>query len=314
MSRIPAFSMLSLCCALAFPGSAFAEDWRVCVANMGNSNPGQEKIIWTTSQPFEVSSIPDWRDQLEAAKAERRSYAAARNLEARDDSFACTESEPDLAGALAQRENMKENFRVRLEGFQLIGVPFSWEEWDWTPTGAGSPEKTSMADDEDDAAEALAEAERAAYEATDAAAAAEARRKQDIADAQAERDRLAAEKARLEKEIAEARRERDRLAAEEEKRKQLQASTDTDANRCVSSPNLRENDTFAGNTAAYVTNNCGTPVDVRICLMKEGKGWNCGMTNGLQPGKTWSWSSMQATGQVFVDARVGGSTRKMASP
>ena len=92
------------------------------------------------------------------------------------------------------------------------------------------------------------------------------------------------------------------------------ASTDTDAKLCVSAPELRENDTFQGNTAAYVTNGCGTPVDVRICLMKEGKGWNCGMSYGLAPQKSWSHSSFKATGQVFMDARVAGSTRKMAAP
>jgi hypothetical protein len=92
------------------------------------------------------------------------------------------------------------------------------------------------------------------------------------------------------------------------------ASTDSDANRCVTPAQLKSNDTFPGNTAAYVTNGCTTSVDVRICLMKEGKGWNCGMTYGLAPQKTWSWSSFHATGQVFVDARVAGSKRKMASP
>ena len=92
------------------------------------------------------------------------------------------------------------------------------------------------------------------------------------------------------------------------------ASTDTDANRCITPAQLKSNDTFPGNTAAYVTNGCTTPVDVRICLMKEGKGWNCGMTFGLAPQKSWSWSSFHATGQVFVDARVAGSTRQMESP
>ena len=313
MSRPLACSTLALLASLAASGSAFAEDWRICVANLGNTNPGQEHIIWTVSQPFEVSAIPDWRQQFEAAKPERRAYAARFNLEAPESSFACTDGSPDLAGALAQRENMKENFRIRLEGFQLIGKPFSWEEWNWVPTGAAMAQHDSgeqaPASEEgaSDEASAAAEAKRQAD------AAAEARRQKDLADAKAERDRLAAEKAKLEKEIADAKRERDRLAAEEAKRKQA-ASTDTDANRCVTRPELRQNDTFQGNTAAYITNGCGTPVDVRICLMKEGQGWNCGMTNGLAPQKSWSWSSMKATGQVFMDARVSGSGKTMASP
>jgi hypothetical protein len=101
----------------------------------------------------------------------------------------------------------------------------------------------------------------------------------------------------------------DVVAAEE-----TAASTATDANRCIGPAQLKSDDTFKGNTAAYVTNGCDTPVDVRVCLMKEGKGWNCGMTYNLAPQKSWSWSSFNATGQVFVDARVAGSNRKMASP
>jgi hypothetical protein len=313
MSRSIALSTLALFVSPGAVGSAHAEDWRVCVANMGNSEPGQQKIIWTVSQPFEVSQIPDWQEQMEAAKAERRTYAAQRNLEAPDDSFACTPSSPDLAGALDQRENMKENFRVRLEGFQMLGVPFTWEEWSWTPTGSGSQQaeedatRVAAEDDGEEDAQAAADRQREAD-----AAAAETRRQQQLAADKAERDSLAAEKAKIEKEIADAKRERDRLAAE--KTKEQQASTDTDANRCVTSPELRQNDTFQGNTAAYVTNGCGTPVDVRICLMKENQVWNCGMTYGLAPQGSWSWSSMKATGQVFMDARVAGSTRKMSSP
>ena len=86
------------------------------------------------------------------------------------------------------------------------------------------------------------------------------------------------------------------------------------ANRCVTSPELRQNDTFQGNTAVYVTNGCGTPVDVRICLMKDNQVWNCGMKYSLQPQGSWSWSSFHATGQTFMDARVEGSSRQMASP
>ena len=91
------------------------------------------------------------------------------------------------------------------------------------------------------------------------------------------------------------------------------ASTDTDANRCVTSPELRENDTFQGNTAAYVVNGCGTPVDVRICLMTE-SGWKCGVRWGLASQARWSHSVFHFTGPVFVDARVTGSSRKFADP
>jgi hypothetical protein len=91
-------------------------------------------------------------------------------------------------------------------------------------------------------------------------------------------------------------------------------NSDDDANQCVTGATLRVNDTFQGNTAAYVTNGCGQPVDVRICLMTENKGWNCGMTYGLSPQSSWSWSSLKATGNVFQDARISGSKRTMQSP
>ncbi len=91
------------------------------------------------------------------------------------------------------------------------------------------------------------------------------------------------------------------------------ASTETDANRCVSSAELRENDTFQGNTAAYVVNGCGTPVDVKICLMTD-SGWKCGATWGLAAQSSWSHSAFRATGRVFVDAKTAGSSRALASP
>lgn len=92
------------------------------------------------------------------------------------------------------------------------------------------------------------------------------------------------------------------------------ASTEDDANRCVSSAELHVDDTFKGNTAAYVVNGCGQAVDLRICLMTEVKGWNCGVIWGVASQSRRSHSSFHATGQVFVDARVAGSNRPLASP
>jgi len=280
MPRTLVRSLLPIFAALSAPIVAHAEDWRVCTANMGDLTPGNERIVWTVTQPFEVSAIPDWRAQFEASKAERRAYADGRGMIAPDDSFACTEGSPDRASAWQERENMDARYRERLDAFQNMGRPdgIAWEDWQWAPAGSDSAPAN------------------------------------DVGSARAERDRLAAEKAKLEREIAQAKAERDRLAAEKTQREHASASTDTDANRCVSTPSLRENDTFQGNTAAYVSNGCSTPVDVRICLMKEGQGWNCGMTYGLAPQKSWSHSSFKATGQVFMDARVAGSSRKMAAP
>jgi hypothetical protein len=92
-----------------------------------------------------------------------------------------------------------------------------------------------------------------------------------------------------------------------------QASTDTDANRCVTQSEVRVNDTFQGNTAAYVVNGCGTPVDVKVCLMTD-TGWKCGAKTGLESQASWSFSSFRATGAVFVDAKASGSSRRLGSP
>jgi hypothetical protein len=298
--------------SLSASGIAFAEEWHYCVATAGLAEGPNKHVHWAVTQPFEVSNTPDWRAQFEQAKGERYAFAQSRGWESSADSFICTDGSPSFAAAQELRNGTSANFAERRDIGQGMGLPFSWEDWAWQPTGSGAPDAQAAADSDadaqDDAAEAAAEQQRQAE-----AAAAETRRQQELADAKAERDRLAAEKAKLQKEIADAKAERDRLAAEEAKRKQ-QASTDTDAIRCVTSPSLRQNDTFQGNTAAYVTNGCGTPVDVRICLMTEEKGWNCGMTYSLQPQASWSWSSMHATGQTFMDARVQGSNRNMASP
>ncbi len=92
------------------------------------------------------------------------------------------------------------------------------------------------------------------------------------------------------------------------------ASTDTDANQCVTQAETQLNASFKGNTAASIINGCGQTVDVRICLMTSTKGWNCGVSYGVGSQEKWSWSSFDATGPVFVDARISGSSRPLASP
>ncbi len=92
------------------------------------------------------------------------------------------------------------------------------------------------------------------------------------------------------------------------------ASTQTDANRCVTSAELQQDAAFKGNTAASVVNGCGKPVDIKICLMRDPGGWNCGVQWGVRPQSKWSFSSFHATGQVFVDARTTDSGRPLASP
>ncbi len=105
------------------------------------------------------------------------------------------------------------------------------------------------------------------------------------------------------------------VRADFDKRNNLgKASTETDANICVTSPELQQDAAFKGNTAASVVNGCGKPVDIKICLMRDPGGWNCGVSWGVQPQSKWSYSSFHATGQVFVDARTAGSSKQLASP
>lgn len=190
--------------------------------------------------------------------------------------------------------------------------------------------------DHQEEAEANAEAERLAGAKLNAA---EAERQRLIAEEQARQkaegerrkreheERVAAAaaaKADWEKQVAASRaREADyqrQLAAHSKQvaclkgeRAACSASTDTDANRCVTSASLKLDDTFKGNTSATVVNGCPVPVDVRICLMREG-GWNCGVGWGISPQRSFGYSSFAATGQVFTDARTSGSNRPLSKP
>lgn len=91
------------------------------------------------------------------------------------------------------------------------------------------------------------------------------------------------------------------------------ASTDTDANQCVTTVETKLNASFKGNTSASVINGCGKPVDVRICLMTN-KGWNCGDDSAVASQAKATHSSFNATGEVFVDARITGSNRTFNKP
>ncbi|MGN6155317.1 MAG: hypothetical protein ACTHN4_06250 [Sphingomicrobium sp.] len=91
------------------------------------------------------------------------------------------------------------------------------------------------------------------------------------------------------------------------------ASTATDATRCVSSPVVGPSSVWKDATAATVVNGCPTAVDIRICLLREG-GWNCGVNWGLQPQEKWVWWSFKASGEIFWDARVAGSAKPLKSP
>ena len=175
---------------------------------------------------------------------------------------------------------------------------------------SSSASSTDSASSDDGAAAAAqqAEAERQAQAEREREALAQRARDEAAAIEAEQRKRAEAVAA------AEAAAQRDREARQKAMAELEAKNSNDDANQCVSGATLRENDTFQGNTAAYVTNGCGRPVDVRICLMTETKGWNCGMTYGLSPQSSWSWSSMHHAGGVFQDARISGSNRTMRSP
>ena len=200
----------------------------------------------------------------------------------------------------------------------VVGV----SDWSGRPVGAAVE------------ADAEPEADEPSSRKTDEAASdsAPARHKMTNAEADA---KFAADRAEYEKKLAEQKRkvaEYEQAQADVAKRKTEQAaaaqnyraefdrrhalgepSTDTDANQCVTTAETRLNDTFQGNTSASIINGCGQPVDVRICLMTD-KSWNCGVRWGVASQGSASFSSFNATGQVFVDAKITGSGKALASP
>lgn len=92
------------------------------------------------------------------------------------------------------------------------------------------------------------------------------------------------------------------------------ASTATDATRCVTNPVVFPSRVRKETMEARLVNNCETHVDIRICLLREGGGWHCGVRLGVAPQGSMSWDASKATGEVFWDARVMGSGKPLASP
>lgn len=91
-------------------------------------------------------------------------------------------------------------------------------------------------------------------------------------------------------------------------------STDEDATRCVAAPVVSADDkTFRGQTKAVAINGCDKPVDIRICLLREG-GWNCGVNWGVRPQDRMTHTTFLALGGVFWDARYTGTTKALGSP
>lgn len=92
------------------------------------------------------------------------------------------------------------------------------------------------------------------------------------------------------------------------------ASTDDDARQCVTEPVVSNSKTWANAMQAVVFNGCQKAVDVRICFLRSGGQWNCGVQWAVQPQDKWTWWSTETGGQIFWDARTAGVNRPLGSP
>ena len=93
-----------------------------------------------------------------------------------------------------------------------------------------------------------------------------------------------------------------------------EASTDDDARQCVTEPVVSNSKTWANAMQAVVFNGCTKPVDVRICFLRSGGKWNCGVQWAIQPQDKWTWWSTETGGEIFWDARTAGVNRPLGSP
>lgn len=61
------------------------------------------------------------------------------------------------------------------------------------------------------------------------------------------------------------------------------ASTDTDAIRCVTNPEVFPSKVQKNTIEARIINNCETSVDIVVCLHRP-EGWHCCVGMGVSPG------------------------------
>lgn len=232
--------------------------------------------------------------------------APAPNSTPRVESAEAAESEKSAASA-SGRSPARQASEEAAARRAAAKAEFDAKHAEWERQNA---EREKQVADYEAAKKAMAEQQAASKAAAEAAAAAYKKEQ----DAHAEVVRKSQEEmARYEREVAAA-----KVLADFDKRNGLgagrgDASTDNDANRCVTAPQTKLDDTFKGNTSASVINGCGQPVDVRICLMTD-NGWNCGDRTGVQGQAVATFSSFNATGQVYVDAKVSGSSKALGRP
>ncbi len=128
-------------------------------------------------------------------------------------------------------------------------------------------------------------------------------------------DKAAAAKAQHDREVAAA---AERVAAhklalaEPAKLVATKASTDTDPNRCISSPETKPG--LRGNTEVRVVNGCDQKVDIVICLKRTSGDWLCGANFGILSQRSMTFMSTNATGEFYVDAITFGSGNKLGRP
>jgi hypothetical protein len=91
------------------------------------------------------------------------------------------------------------------------------------------------------------------------------------------------------------------------------ASTEYDANRCITQAQVSPSKTWKGALQADVVNGCQTAVDIRICLMTS-RGWNCKVQWGVLPQQKFTAFSFDASGAAYASARVTGGKGRLDSP
>jgi hypothetical protein len=291
--------------SLALAAPAAGEDWRACVVGaclLSSCGDNDASVVVSMGTDVDDPAVggPSGLQRALMGVLERRN----RPINGQP-MMSCTPPQGSQSAADQLSQNIYAQMRTTFRDVTLVSANDIVHDYDSTP-GSQDPRYNGAVSNDD--ADAQAESERAAAQAERERQAQEQAAAEERAAAEAQRQRAAdAERDRLAGEQRQAReQERARAAA-------AQASTANDARSCVSAPVLQQNASFEGNTAASVINGCGEPVDVRICLMRD-DGWNCGMTNGLAPQASWSWSSFRATGEVFMDARVSGSSRTLTHP
>ena len=93
-----------------------------------------------------------------------------------------------------------------------------------------------------------------------------------------------------------------------------EASTDDDARQCVTEPVVSNSKVWANAMQAVVFNGCKKAVDVKICFLRSGGQWHCGVQWAVQPQDKWTWWATETGGQIYWDARTNGVNRQLGSP